>query len=472
MSTAPASANRVVTLQVPGDKSLSHRAVMFSALRPGGVTQISGLLAGADVRSTLGALQAMGLRVVEATDDLQHLVLQAPAQLQEPGDVLDCGNSGTTMRLFSGLIPTLFADQPSATVTMTGDGSLRSRPMRRVVDPLRHLGVHWIGRVNNTRAPLTLLPETGSRRTFHPLRNFVMPVASAQVKSALLLAALSITDGEGLEMIEPLTSRDHTERMLQALGVTLAIEPLEGGARRLSLPPGQAAVLRDGAAQPLTWDIPGDFSSAAFHIVAALSLPPSVGTVRLTNVNLNPLRSGLMRALLRVGAQITIDTPHERCGEPCGDLLVTPTAMAGELTITADEVPSLVDELPILAVAAAYLDGTCRVTGAEELRAKESDRIESTVQGLRAVGVPIEGTPDGFVVQGSPDLRLHNPAIVLETHHDHRIAMALTVLNTVAQARQGAGEIGVWPLSDRDCAVVSYPPFYDHLAAIAPLNEH
>ncbi|MFM7469477.1 MAG: 3-phosphoshikimate 1-carboxyvinyltransferase [Vampirovibrionales bacterium] len=470
-----------ITLQVPGDKSLSHRAVMFSTLLPHSEIHIHGLLAGADVRSTLGVLQAMGLNILHATDDLSTLVLQCPEHLHEPSDVLDCGNSGTTMRLLSGLLPTLLRHQPHTTLTLTGDASLRSRPMKRVIAPLAGMGVPWIARTGNTKAPMTLLPEQHPHtlRQVNALKDYTLPVASAQVKSALLLAGLSAS--EPTTIIEPLVSRDHTETMLQALGVDLSIVPLDATqplkGRRITLGASQADALHARSLKhptTHTWHIPGDISSAAFHLVAASSLPEGYPALNLTHVNLNPQRTGILSVLARMGVLIDSKPDAPRCGEPCGTLHVIPSYArqhaepARHCTITPEEVPSLVDELPILAVAASFMHGSLTVTGAEELRAKESDRIESTMAMLQAVGIQAQGTPDGFIVQGGNPEQYHTPNTMIHTYHDHRIAMSAMVLEKLVHAHQkGALATTVetpWDIEAPECVAVSYPGFKTDLA--------
>jgi 3-phosphoshikimate 1-carboxyvinyltransferase len=416
----------------------------------------------------------MGLEILQATDDLSTLVLKAPETLHEPTDILDCGNSGTTMRLLSGLIPTLLREQPRTTVTMTGDASLRSRPMKRVIAPLQTMGIPWVARSQNTKAPMTLLPtetpHTEGSRAIQALENYTMPVASAQVKSAILLAGLSASTTT--TMIEPLVSRDHTETMLQALGVELTITP-HGTGRKIVLAPRQADALKHRAMQnPQTihWDIPGDISSAAFHLVAVSALPNIFPQVCLTHVNLNPQRTGILKVLARMGVTFDIEEVSPRCGEPCGHITVRPayasqhTSSPREVVILPEEVPSLVDELPILAVAASFMNGRLTVTGAEELRAKESDRIESTMAMLQSVGVHAYGTADGFVVQGGDVMQYHQPDTLIRTYHDHRIAMSAMVLETLVKAHQTGNQAhseqtSAWAIEAPECVAVSYPNF-------------
>ncbi len=409
------------TVWVPGDKSLSHRALMLNGLASGRA-RIRGLLDSEDVRSTARCLSALGVGITRAADEV--IVEGRDGVLCEPGDVLDCGNSGTTIRLLTGIL----AGQSFLSV-LTGDESLRRRPMARVSEPLRSMGARIDGRQGGGLAPLVVRGTALDNRTFRPAH------ASAQVKTALLLAGLQ---GQGTQtIIEPGRSRDHTERMLAAMGARLLCQ----GAT-VSLEGGQRLAARDV-------DVPGDISSAAFFLVAASIRPGS--ELCLKGVGLNPTRAGILDVLWRMGADITIEHAGEVCGEPVGDLIVRSSPLRGTI-IGGDEIPRLIDELPVLAVAAAVATGRTTVTDAAELRVKESDRIATTVAMLRSFGASIEPRPDGFVVDGGAPL---HPGEI-HPHGDHRIAMA----GAVASLLTGG------TLSDPDCMAVSFPGFLRILLAL------
>ena len=409
------------TLTVPGDKSISHRSLMLNGLAAGRA-RVRGLLDSADVRSTARCMAAMGVEITEDGPDV--LVTGRDLDLCEPADVLDCGNSGTTMRLLAGIL----AGQPMLAV-LTGDGSLRRRPMARVSVPLRKMGAQIDGRQGGALAPLVIRGGSLTNQHFAPAH------ASAQVKTALLLAGLR---GEGMQTIaEPGPSRDHTERMLEAMGAVLQREGLT-----VSLTGGQRLSACDV-------DVPGDISSAAFFLVAASILPGS--EVCLKNVGLNPTRSGILDVLHRMGADITVENAAEVCGEPVGDLVVRSAALSGT-TIGGAEIPRLIDELPVIAVAAAAASGQTTVSGAAELRVKESDRIATTAAMLTSFGVRIEERPDGFVVEGGARF---SPGAV-HPHGDHRIAMAGAVAALVAGGT----------LHDPGCMSVSFPSFLTDLAGL------
>jgi len=411
------------TTPVPGDKSIAHRALLLSALA-NGVSTVRGFPGGADVRATLGAIRALG-----APADWQGDVVRIDGRGLALGagvdTAIDCGNSGTTMRLTTGLVAAVAGRR-----TLDGDGSLRRRPMERVAVPLRAMGA----RIETTggRAPVVV---DGAR-----LRgtDWTMGVASAQVKSALLLAALR-ADGP-TTVTEPLATRDHSERMLRHMGVAVTTDGTRIGVRG-----GQPLA-------PLDVTLPGDPSSAAFLAVAALLVPGS--EIRIGGVGTNPLRTGLFAILARMGASITVAGERDVAGEPVGEIVARHGTLRGT-EIGPDEVPGAIDELPILAIAAAFAEGETRVTGAAELRVKESDRIASLEQ-LRALGVDFEPTPDGFVVRGRPDARLAGGTIA--AHGDHRIAMAFAI----AGLRSPEGIT----IDDPTCADVSFPGFFPLLARL------
>ncbi|HXP94420.1 MAG TPA: 3-phosphoshikimate 1-carboxyvinyltransferase [Candidatus Binatia bacterium] len=406
---------------VPGDKSISHRALLFGALAAGR-TEITGLLESEDVRATRGCLEAMGASVHA---DEARLVVEGAGRLRNPGRTLDCMNSGTTMRLLMGVLA-----GARVNATLDGDASLRRRPMRRVAGPLRQMGAH-ITLADGDVAPVRI--DDGA--PLHGI-DYALPVASAQVKSSLLLAGAL---AEGTTVLRGLIhSRDHTERMLPHFGVHL-------DARRDEI------VIEGG--QP--WHgarvvVPGDPSTAAFWIAAATIVPDS--EVELQNILLNPTRIGFIDVLRRMGASIEAHVERTE-PEPVGTLRVR-SAQLRATTITGDEIPAMIDEVPLVAVLATFAHGTTAIRGAEELRVKESDRIETVAQNLRAMGAQVETLPDGFVIEG-PQL-LHGARI--DTHGDHRVAMAFSI------AALGAG--GTTQIEGAECASVSYPKFYETLAEL------
>jgi len=408
---------------VPGDKSIAHRALLLGALADGAST-VRGFPGGADVRATLGAIRALGAKA-EWSGDIVRIEGRGLALGDGIDTAIDCANSGTTMRLTTGLVAAVPGRR-----TLDGDGSLRRRPMERVAVPLRAMGA----RIETTggRAPVIV---DGTR--LHGT-DWTMGVASAQVKSALLLAALR-ADGPST-VTEPLATRDHSERMLRYMGVAVTTD-----GTRVGVNGGQPLA-------PLDLTLPGDPSSAAFLAVAALLVPGS--EIRIGGVGTNPLRTGLFAILARMGASITVGGERDVAGEPVGTIVVRHGMLHGT-EVGPDEVPGAIDELPILAVAAAFAEGETRVTGAAELRVKESDRIASLEQ-LRALGVDFEPTPDGFVVRGRPDARLAGGTIA--AHGDHRIAMAFAV----AGLRSPDGVT----IDDPACADVSFPGFFPLLARL------
>ena len=416
------------TLGVPGDKSIAHRALLLGALAEG-TTTVSGFPGGADVLSSLGAIEALGARIERAGDGVR--IEGAGSRLGSEGRVLiDCGNSGTTMRLTAGLV----AGGPG-TVVLDGDDSLRRRPMERVAAPLRAMGAT----VETTagHAPVTV------RGAALGAIDWTLPVPSAQVKSAILLAGLGARGTTRVR--EPLASRDHTERLLAHLGVRLgraagSIE-VEGGQRPL------------GAAVAL----PGDVSSAAFLVVAALVVPGS--ELRLPGVGVNPTRTGALAILRRMGAPIEVVDTHDVAGEPRAELRVRAARLHGT-TVAPAEVPGAIDELPILCVAAALAEGETTITGAGELRVKESDRIAALEQ-LRTLGVAITARADGLVIHGTGGRRLAGGRV--ESHGDHRIAMAFGVAGLVAEGGVEVADAGV--------AEVSFPGFFACLAQLGAAVE-
>lgn len=402
------------TTTVPGDKSISHRALILGALASG-PNHVQGWLAAGDTLATLGALRALGVDVQRQADRLSF----AGGALQPPTAPIDCVNAGTGMRLLAGLL----AGQPFPS-TLDGSEQLRRRPMRRITEPLRHMGADIAD--SDGRAPLHIQPAV-LRGVTHELA-----VASAQVKSAILLAGVQ-TDGL-TTVIEPGPSRDHTERMLGAMGADLAVEGLT-----LTLNGDRARRL-----EPLDVIIPGDISSAAFVIVAALLVPGSEVTV--TSVGLNNTRTGLLDVLADMGAGIAIEDRAEQGGEPVGALHIRAselqaTTIGGELVVRA------IDELPILALTATQAHGETVIRDAAELRVKEVDRIALVAQELRRLGAHIEETPDGMIIEGSTPLT----GALVHSHGDHRLGMALAVAGLIAQ--------GETCLEDAACIDDSFPGF-------------
>ena len=394
------------TITVPGDKSISHRALMLGALAIGR-TEIRGLLEGEDVLATAAALRAMGADI--ARQAAGHWVVHGVGLggLAEPADVIDLGNSGTAARLLLGLLAT-----HPFTAFVTGDASLRSRPMRRVIEPLSRFGAQFLAR-EGSRLPLAV---TGAADPVPQV--YRLPVPSAQVKSAVLLAGLN-TPGE-TTVIEPQATRDHTERMLGHFGATVRIEPDLDGGRRITVEGHPELV-----AAPIT--VPGDPSSAAFPLVAALIVPGS--DVIIGNVGLNPTRAGLIASLREMGADITLQNRRTEGGEPVADLHVRAGPLKGA-DIPPERAPSMIDEYPILAVAASCAKGRTIMRGLAELRVKESDRLTAIATGLAACGVRVTVEGDDLTVEGAGNFPAGGTRIA--TQLDHRIAMAFLVLGLAA----------------------------------------
>lgn len=408
-------------VQPPGDKSITHRAVLLSAMTAGD-TEIFDPLDSLDTRASVNLVQSLGVELRESTTN--RWVLRSPGydNLKEPDDVVSCANSGTTMRLATGLLAGL-----NGLVILTGDDSLRERPMARVIDPLRGLGVSITGR-GGGRAPMAIRggPHRGGQVT--------LAVASAQVKSALLLAGL--TASEPLTIEENLPTRDHTERFLQAMGADLSRE-----GTRITVKPGRLE------AYPVA--VPGDPSSAAFWAALAAIVPDS--ELVIEHVSLNPGRIGFYQVLQRMGASIEYSVTQPK-PDPVGDIVVRWSPLKGT-TVSASQVPGLIDELPLVALLGAFAQGTTEVRGAAELRFKESDRIASTVANLNQLGVRIEEFPDGFAIMGKQTLQ----GGLVDAGGDHRIAMMLAVA-----AAAGTGAVD---LIGTEAIAISYPQFFsDYLS--------
>ena len=396
------------SVRVPGDKSISHRALMLGALAVG-ESVVTGLLEGDDVLRTAACMRTLGAEVERRADGSWRLFGRGVGGLVEPADILDMGNSGTGARLLMGLVST-----QAFTCLFTGDASLRSRPMRRISEPLGRMGARFFSR-DGGRLPLAVV---GTDRPT-PI-TYETPVASAQVKSAILLAGLN-TPGE-TTVIEREATRDHTELMRRNFGATVRVEPAEGGGRAITVV-GHPEL----TGRPVM--VPADPSSAAFPTVAALLVEGS--EIRLPNVGLNPLRTGLYQTLLEMGAQISFENQRDQAGEPVADLVVRASRLKG-IDVPAARAPSMIDEYPILAIAAAFAEGTTRMWGLGELRVKESDRLAAMARGLAACGVAVEETQDSLIVHGTGRVPAGDATIA--THFDHRIAMAFLVMG-MASAR-------------------------------------
>lgn len=412
-------------ISVPGDKSISHRSIMLGSLAKG-TTSVRGLLRGEDNMATLHAFQAMGI-FARDHGDLLEIEGKGLRGLSEPEDVIDCGNSGTSMRLLCGLL----AAQDFFSV-LSGDQYLRRRPMKRVIAPLGQMGASITGRAGGDKAPLAI-----SGRQLNGI-DYASPVSSAQVKSALMLAGLYVS-GE-TRVTEPSLSRDHSERMFRYFGAD--VESFPGG-----------VVVRGGrelAGREIV--VPGDISSAAFFIVAALIVPGSELLIR--GVGVNPTRTGCIDILKAMGASIEIVDLRDLSGEPVADLLVRSSRLKG-IEIAGDVVPRAIDEFPVISVAAACSEGRTVIRDAHELRVKETDRIAAMAGNLRRAGVSVEETPDGMIIDGVEQLS----GCTAQSFGDHRIAMSMLVAGLAA-----SGDVSV---DDTECIATSFPTFLSLLQQVA-----
>ena len=412
-------------IAVPGDKSISHRSIMLGSLAEG-TTRVRGFLMGEDNLSTWKAFEAMGVAIRQTGPDALQIEGVGLDGLKEPGDVLDCGNSGTTMRLMSGLL----AGQKFFSV-LTGDKYLRRRPMKRVVTPLALMGARIWGRDGGERAPLAI--QGGS---LQPI-TYASSVSSAQVKSAVLLAGLSVA-GE-TTVTEPHLSRDHSERMLACFGAD--VRPFAGGVSMTGRP---RLIARDVF-------VPGDISSAAFFMVVGLVTPGAELLIR--NVGINPTRSGIIDILVAMGGQLELHDAREQSGEPVADVLVRHSRLKG-IDISGDMVPRAIDEFPVISVAAALAEGTTTIRDAEELRVKETDRIAAMVSELGKLGAKVDARPDGMVIHGVEQL----DGGTVSSHGDHRIAMSMAVAALSATSPV--------TIEDTACTETSFPGFWDLLDGI------
>ncbi len=402
-------------IKVPGDKSISHRAVMLGSLA-NGVTEISGFLKGADCLSTIDCFRKMGIDI-DINGENVTVHGNGLRGLKKPDEMLYTGNSGTTTRLLCGIL----AGQNFDT-SITGDASIQKRPMGRVVQPLSMMGA----KIENEYCPLYI---TGTK--LHGI-DYKMPVASAQVKTAIILAGLYAYGETVIHEIEK--SRDHTELMLSAMGADLTVDNLD------------ITVKPTNDLTAVNVDVPGDISSAAFFLVLGAIMPNSQITV--TNVGINPTRTGIIDVLKDMGADITLENVHTSAGETVADITVRSSSLKGT-TVGGDIIPRLIDELPIIAVAAVFADGQTVIKDAQELKVKETNRIRAVVDEFNKCGIDITETDDGMIINGGKSIH----GAYFKTYGDHRMAMSLTVLAQLAD--------GESTLDDSDCACVSYPTFFD-----------
>lgn len=411
------------TVRVPGDKSISHRSIMFGALAEG-TTQVTNFLKGADCLSTIACFQKMGIEIVHDGEEIQ-IHGRGLHGLYEPVETLDVGNSGTTMRLLSGIL----AGQRFAS-RLDGDASIQSRPMKRIIKPLRQMEAKIKSIRENGCAPLQIEPSM-----LHGIR-YDSPVASAQVKSCILLAGLYADSPTSVK--EPYLSRNHTEVMLQKFGAYVTSEGTT------------ITVMPEPKLYAQKIEVPGDISSAAYFIAAALIVPGS--EVLIEHVGMNPTRDGLLRVCKAMGADITILNKNHS-GEPTADLLVRHSGLKGT-TVDGALIPTLIDELPVVAALACFAEGTTVIKDAQELKVKESNRIDAMVKSLSLMGAKVTETEDGMIIEGGHSLH----GAVIDSRLDHRIAMTFAV---TALAADGETEI-----RDADCVKISYPDFYRDLYSL------
>lgn len=406
---------------IPGDKSISHRAVMFGSISQG-LTEVTNFLQGADCLSTISCFQKLGISI-ENTPEKILIHGKGLHGLSAPSEQLDAGNSGTTVRLISGIL----APQPFS-VTLTGDASIQKRPMKRIIDPLTQMGASINSLNENGCAPLSI---TGS-----PLKaiHYTSKVASAQVKSAILLAGL-YADGE-TKVTEPYVSRNHSEIMLHYFGADLTTKGTT------------ASILPEPKLSGQKVEVPGDISSAAYFIAAGLLVPNS--EILIKNVGINPTRDGILKVAKEMGGNITLLNVNEEHGEPVADILVKSSSLHG-ITIKGEIIPTLIDELPIIAIMAAFAKGTTTIMDAAELKVKESNRIDVMVENLSAMGCDITATEDGMIVHGGSPLK----GAAIDSKLDHRIAMSFAIAALCAD--------GITEIKGSQCVNISYPAFYQDL---------
>ena len=412
-------------VNIPGDKSISQRCVMFGSIAKG-ITEVQNFLQGADCKATIDCFRRLG---IEIENNSSSVIVHGKGLhgLSAPSDILDVGNSGTTTRLISGIL----AGQPFDS-KLSGDASLNSRPMRRIMEPLTQMGANISSILRNDCAPLYITP--GQLHGIH----YNSPVASAQVKSCVLLAGL-YADGE-TSVTEPSLSRNHTELMLKEFGADLHTTHELGGTKA-------TATIRpceELYGQKIT--VPGDISSAAYFIAAGLLVPDS--EILIKNTGINPTRAGILKVCEDMGGDITLLNQRVEGGEPIADILVRTSQLHG-VTIEGDIIPTLIDEIPVIAVMAAMAEGTTFIRDAAELKVKETDRIETVTDNLKAMGCDVLPTDDGMIIKGGKPLH----GATIHTLLDHRIAMAFSIAALVAE--------GNTKILDSHCVDVSYPTFYD-----------
>lgn len=408
-------------LTVPGDKSISHRSVMLGSLAKG-TTEVTGFLQGADCLSSISCFQKMGITIENnPVSNVVRITGNGLRGLKQPTDILDVGNSGTTTRLMSGIL----AAQPF-TSTVDGDTSIRKRPMGRIMTPLSMMGAHFESLMTEKCAPFQI--SGGNLKGIH----YDSPVASAQVKSAILLAGLY---ADGITSVtEPSLSRNHTELMFESFGVDIKSEGTTA----------TVSPAKELTAQKI--NIPGDISSAAYFIAAGLITPNSEITIQ--NVGINPTRDGILNVCGKMGADITLSNIRDHIGEPMADITVKTSALKG-CTLEGAIIPKLIDEIPIIAIMAAFAEGTTIIKDAQELKVKESNRIDVIVNNLSAMGADIEGTEDGMIIYGGKPLH----GATIDSKSDHRIAMSFTIAGGLAD--------GDTDIIGAECVNISYPAFYE-----------
>ncbi len=408
-------------ITIPGDKSISHRSVMFGAIAKG-ITEIHGFLPGADCISTINCFRNMGI-MIEQHNSSVIVHGNGLYGLKKPTSILDCGNSGTTTRLISGIL-----SAQNFSVTLTGDASIQKRPMARIIDPLQMMGADIVSVNNNQCAPLQI-----NGTPLHGI-HYYSKVASAQVKSAILLAGL-YADGN-TSVTEPYLSRNHTELMLKSFGADISSIDTTATIKPASELYGQRI------------SVPGDISSAAFFLAAGLLVPNS--ELLIKNVGINPTRDGIIRVCQEMGAHITLLNQTNNGGEDAADVLVSSSNLNG-ITIEGSIIPTLIDELPIIALMACFAKGTTIIKDAAELKVKESNRIAVMVRNLTAMGADVEETEDGMIIHGGKPLH----GTIIDTQLDHRIAMTFAIAGLLAD--------GETTLLNADCVAISYPEFYNDL---------
>lgn len=414
-------------ITVPPDKSISHRAMMFASIAEGR-SIIRNFLRAEDPISTMNAMKSLGIEIYEGADDELIINGKGLNGLTEPFDVIDCGNSGTTIRLLSGIL-----GGNTFLSVLTGDESLRQRPMARIIRPLREMGADISGRAGDKFPPLAIKSSTLNAI------DYKMPVASAQVKSCLILAGL-YADGV-TTVTEPYKSRDHTELMLKSMGAGIEVA-------------GNTVKVKGGVGlNAIDITVPSDFSSAAFFIAAAQIIPDS--EILIKGVGINPTRTGFLSVIEDMGGAVELRNIREVSGEPVADIYCETAESLEAIRISEDSMPSLIDEFPVLCVLASQANGVTEIRGARELRLKESDRISAMATELRKMGITLEEYPDGLSIEGPAELR----GSAVESYGDHRIAMALSVAGLIAE--------GKTIIDNPSCVDISFPGFFDILESLS-----